>query len=182
MKPAETAPKRGRFAEVIGPPDCPIMLRWTLVKLCGRKLMVHHFLPNADDRACHDHPSPFITMVLRGWYDDMAPCPLCSGAGTKINLPLDLDGLRTYEAARVERCQQCSGTTVVLRERMSAGAIRYRRAEHVHRTKVGPRGCWTVVLMGRKQRRWGFWHEGRWWFWREFERRFGFGMRCGGDG
>lgn len=67
-----------RSPEIIGDPACPIMRRWTIVgehsgKDRGRldfKLMVHHFLPNADDRDMHDHPRPFVTLVLRGAYQD----------------------------------------------------------------------------------------------------------------
>lgn len=138
--------KAGRVArrflpdtEVIGPTDCPLLHRWTLAQVRGRKLMVHHFQPNADDRAEHDHPASFVTVVLRGYYDDESP------AGV---------------------------------ERMRAGVVRFRAAEHRHRTRVSPRGCWTVVFMGPKRRLWGFWKDGRWYFWRDHERLFGFGMRC----
>ena len=168
--PGEPAPP-GRLLrpEVIGPTDCPLLHRWTLAKAFGCKLMVHHFLPNADDRAVHDHPAAFVTLVVRGFYDDMAPCdyPGCDGEG--FLLPDDW------------RCPTCRGAGVLLNERMRPGMLRFRQATHRHRTKVGPRGCWTLVLMLRKTRRWGFWLGGKWWFWRDFEREFGFGMRCDGD-
>lgn len=168
--PGEKAGRRPRRflpdTEVIGPPECPILHRWTLVKLRGRKLMLHHFLPNADDRAVHDHPASFVTVVLRGYYDDMRPCgyPGCDGDG--IMLPDDWP------------CPRCRGTGVELNERMRPGMVRFRPATHRHRTKVGPRGCWTVVFMGPKRRRWGFWKDGRWYFWRDHELLFGVGMRC----
>lgn len=147
--------------EVIGPPECPILHRWTLVKVRGRKLMLHHFLPNADDRDVHDHPSPFITIVLRGGYTDLVPCPaeLC-GSGICL----------------------CAGTGLLVGDRMKAGMLRRRSATHAHRTKVGPNGCWTLVLMGLKSRSWGFWREGRWWSWADYTERFGHGMRCDDDG
>jgi hypothetical protein len=132
--------------EVIGPPDCPILHRWTLASVLGRKLLLHHFQPNADDRAEHDHPSPFWTLVLRGYYDDIAH--VANGS---------------------------------VRERMAAGMLRRRAAEHRHVTKVGPDGCWTLVFMGKKTRPWGFWEGNRWYFWRDHEQRFGFGMRCAED-
>ena len=166
----EPAPKLSRWKEIIGPPDCPIMERWTVLKFRGRKFMIHHFLPNADDRSAHDHPSPFWTLVLRGYYDDMKLCPDCEGRG--LNWP---------GSANPGTCWECGGHAVVLNERMRPGMLRHRAAEHTHRTKVGPRGCWTVVLMQRKQRAWGFWHLGEWWYWRDFERKYGFGMRCDTD-
>lgn len=140
-KPARQS---GRFdREVIGPADCPLMVRWTLHASRLGKILVHHFLPNATDNVPHDHPSSFVTVVLWGAYLDI----------------------------------QASGEI----EEMRAGVIRFRPAEHAHITEIGPRGCWTLVVMGRKRRPWGFWHSGRWWPWREHERRFGMAMRCPSD-
>ena len=151
--------------EVIGPPDCPLMHRWEVQAggAKGVKLMVHHFLPNADDRDVHDHPRPFWTFVLRGFYDDLKVCPICEGTGIE---------------AEPWICKTCGGDGVILNERMRPGMLRRRAARHAHRTKVGPNGCWTVVLMGPIQRRWGFWRGGQWWFWRDYEAEFGFAMRC----
>lgn len=172
MRLRQLVPER----EVIGPPDCPIMHRWELwgggpvgkrPATARMKLMVHHFLPNADDRDVHDHPRPFWTFVLRGSYDDMKPCerPGCDGDG--FMLPDDW------------ACPVCRGAGVVVNERMRPGKLRRRAATHRHRTKVGPKGCWTLVLMGPLRRDWGFWRRGTWWFWKDYEAEFGFAMRCG---
>lgn len=169
--------------EVIGAPECPILHRWTLLETgrmvpdpgipsrkihSGPKLMVHHFLANADDRDVHDHPRPFWTFVLWGSYDDYVPCPRCDGTGVCSH--------PSWHFVRI--CTRCDGRTVVVGERMRRGMLRRRPAHHRHRTRVGPHGCWTVVLMGPIRRRWGFWRDGHWWFWRDYEDRFGFGMRC----
>lgn len=61
------------------------------------------------------------------------------------------------------------------------GSVRYRPAEHAHKTHAGPRGCWTLVIMGPKRRDWGFWRGGWWWQWRDYEREFGMAMRCDTD-
>lgn len=74
--------------EVIGDPACPILYRWTLVgghkpgearEVSGEpkpeqrfKVFLHHFLPRSADRDPHDHPRPFVTLVLRGAYTDYA--------------------------------------------------------------------------------------------------------------
>jgi hypothetical protein len=63
-------------------------------------------------------------------------------------------------------------------EAVKAPTIKYRPARHAHRTTAGRHGAWTIVGTGRKSREWGFWREGRWWQWREYERTFGFAMRC----
>jgi hypothetical protein len=159
--------------EVIGPPDCPIILRWTLLgepTWPGRwpfKVMVHRFPPNADDRDAHDHPRPFVTLVLRGGYDDDVPCPTCRGTARRDATSDPL----------VEVPCEC-GDGLVPGDRVRAPALRRRRAEYAHRTRVLPSGAWTVVVMGPVRRPWGFWRAGGWWPFRDYEREFGFAMRC----
>jgi hypothetical protein len=67
------ARKLGGGWEIIGPPECPIMLRRTLLSTRWLKLLWHRFMPGASDEAHHDHPRSFITVVLRGGYDDIQP-------------------------------------------------------------------------------------------------------------
>lgn len=48
--------------------------------------------------------------------------------------------------------------------------IRSFPATHVHRL-TGPtpeHPCWTLVIVLRQSRRWGFWPSGRWVFWRDY--------------
>jgi len=72
--------------ETIGPPECPLFYRWTLLaprfrRRVAFKVMVHRFIPNRQDADVpHDHPRPFITFVLRGGYDDLVRCPACGGS------------------------------------------------------------------------------------------------------
>lgn len=154
--PGLKPPQIGRFKrEVIGPDECPIMYRWTILSTRFGKLLVHRFLPNADDRAVHDHPRSFVTFILSGGYVDLQPCPFCA-----------------------RHCVHCDADGLVVGDRLRRGAIRFRRATHQHRTRVAPNGCWSLVIMGPLVRQWGFWHEGKFWLWQEFERRFGYGMRC----
>jgi hypothetical protein len=42
-------------------------------------------------------------------------------------------------------------------------------AHHVHRLKlVDRRPCWTLVVVFKPVREWGFWHAGEWIHWREY--------------
>lgn len=179
-----------RRPEIIGHEDCPLIHRWTIAtwgdgsRLSsslsaraeggrGGKLLLHRFLPHADDRSVHDHPRGFWTIVLRGGYDDLAPCDTCEGSGTHFQVLWE----GPPERIALE-CETCDGDGVILNERMRAGMIRHRPAEHRHRTKVHPKGCWTLVIMGRLERQWGFWVGGRWLGFREYEERYGEAMRC----
>lgn len=136
--------------ELIGPPECPLFYRWTLLapRLRGSvpfKVMVHRFLPDRMDADVpHDHPRSFVTVCLCGGYDDLT----------------------------------LSGGKLVVTDVLRAGSVRYRRADHAHMTRTDSRGAWTVVVMGPEVRAWGFWRDGRWWPFREFERVFGFAWRC----
>lgn len=154
--------------EVIGPPECPLMLRRTL--LAGRvgKLLLHRFLPGANDRDYHDHPRPFITIVYRGGYDDIQPCRSCDGdgrGGDYLGIP----------------CEDCWGNGIGKVDRVRAFTIRYRSAEHAHITRVHDDGAKTIVVMGPLVRAWGFVRDGRWWPWAKYEETFGLGFRCEDD-
>lgn len=47
--------------------------------------------------------------------------------------------------------------------------IRTFPADHVHRLSlIEGRDCWTLVLVLKVVRSWGFWHGGRWIPWREY--------------
>lgn len=71
-----------------------------------------------------------------------------------------------------ECCKRC--------ERVGAGAIRYRAAEHMHIVETDAVGCWTLVLMGPLKREWGFMRIGsrEWWPWGKYIQRFGGVTRC----
>lgn len=47
--------------------------------------------------------------------------------------------------------------------------IRTFPAHHIHRLRMIDKGtCWTLVLVFRPVREWGFWHMGEWIHWREY--------------
>ena len=47
--------------------------------------------------------------------------------------------------------------------------IRTFPAEHIHRLKMIDGGsCWTLVLVLKPTRNWGFWHSGRFISWRDY--------------
>ena len=153
--------------ETIGPPECPLLDRLTVVKhrrIGG--LLLHRFYPNADDRNVHDHPWWFMTLVLRGGYDDMKQCRQCEGSG------------RFYDEVDFYACPRCKGEGVIMRERMRAGMLRFRPALHAHRTQVSSSGCVTLVLTGPTVREWGFYLGSSWQQWRSYIRQHGEAHRC----
>jgi hypothetical protein len=142
--------------EVIGQEACPLMLRWTFLDWGFLKAMIHYFPAEISDRDPHDHPRPFVTFVLRGNYRDESWKP----------------GDETHTASGIELPPpHC--------ERVSAGAIKYRSAKHLHIVETDVLGCWTLVVMGPIVREWGFVRlSGKWWDWGKYIQRFGGVTRC----
>lgn len=57
---------------VIGTPDNPYMLRWYLIPRNPIfNVYLHKFLRHDDDRALHDHPWWFLSVVLKGTYREV---------------------------------------------------------------------------------------------------------------
>lgn len=54
---------------VIGDPAAPYLRRWWLVpRNPWANVYLHQFLSDDDDRALHDHPWPWVSIILRGEY------------------------------------------------------------------------------------------------------------------
>jgi hypothetical protein len=53
---------------IIGPESDPLMIRWVLIRLAGWGIYLHKFLRSDYDRSLHDHPWPFVAIILRGGY------------------------------------------------------------------------------------------------------------------
>lgn len=57
---------------VIGPKNDPYLLRWYVIprnRLCN--IYLHKFLRSGDDRALHDHPWWFVSILLKGTYREV---------------------------------------------------------------------------------------------------------------
>jgi hypothetical protein len=67
--------------ERLGLPSCPYVIRWMIETKVG-SARVHHWLAPDDDRAFHDHPWWFVTLVLRGGYTDVH-----SGGAERLTAP-----------------------------------------------------------------------------------------------
>ncbi len=105
-----------------------------------RNVFVHQFLSSDDDRALHDHPWPWMTLILEGEYREHLPA-----AASKP-----------------------SGETIVYRRRAGDIVIR-RNASRPHRIELlEQRPATTLFVTGRKRREWGFHRARGWRHWREF--------------
>lgn len=118
---------------------CPIYLRrWTLATTRWFSVYLHHFVGDDWSLDLHDHPKRFISIGLKGAYREETKRPDSFSMATQV---------REYRAPWV----------------------RTFPAQHIHRiTLVNGQPCWTLVIVLRAVRPWGFWHLGQWIPWREY--------------
>lgn len=50
----------------------------------------------------------------------------------------------------------------------SAPWVRKFDSEHAHRIEVCGKRAWTIALVGKINREWGFWHKGKWVHWNTY--------------
>jgi hypothetical protein len=136
--------------EISGGGRCPAYLyRWTLFQpkrpawWRGFGIYVHKFVGDDWSFDLHDHPKRFISIGLKGAYVEWTPDPFLSEWA-------DIRHPRVYRAPWV----------------------RTFPADHVHRLELLEPGkpCWTLVIVLRHVREWGFWHDGKFIPWRDYVR------------
>lgn len=106
------------------------MERWWLLPYnrFGLAVRLHHILRSDDARAFHDHPWPYLTIILRGGYCEVRPL-------------YDRSGLYLGETRRWH----------------GPGTVLLRRARAWHRLELAPGlTTWTLFITGPKRQNWGF--------------------------
>lgn len=141
--------KRFRLEEINGAGRCPTYLyRWTLFRATNWRIYLHHFVGEDWSRDLHDHPKRFISIGLWGSYIELTPLPL-----TLLN-SLD-EKVEVGEEPPFFRARQ-----------YRAPWIRTFSASYQHRLIA--QNCWTLVIVLKPVREWGFWHGGRFIHWRDY--------------
>lgn len=124
----------------------PLLVRYQIIrhpKFWG--IFLHKLCRSDHDRALHDHPWPFVSIVLWGGYKE-------------IRHVRDINNVVRYETIEETEFQV-----------HRPGAILYRPATWRHRVIIEPgRPAWTLILVGPRARRWGFWPNDGWCYWRKY--------------
>lgn len=132
-----------------------------------------HWIHTPDlDRALHDHPWTFLSVVLIGSYTEERPT---TPEKTEFNVyaePFDMpvpDGRLTLEmAARLVNPPLVAVEREhVQRSLRGPGSVALRRFYHRHRiSAVSPGGVLTLFVSFRKRQSWGFFTpQGKTWWW-----------------
>lgn len=120
----------------------PLLTRYFLLQTRWLGVYLHHLHASDDDRAMHDHPWTFVSLLLSSGYWEHAPC-------------------------RCDYCCENPNTGAIDRIWYRRFSILVRPAEWRHRLElVEP--CWTLVLRFRRRRLWGFWTTDGWLDWRTY--------------
>lgn len=125
----------------------PLLVRYILIRNSKYWGVFLHKLCRSDhDRALHDHPWPFVSIVLWPGYKE-------------IRYVRTIENTGMHEAICEEEVQT-----------HHPGSILYRPAKWRHRVIINSwNPCWTLVLVGPRARRWGFWPNGEWCWWRKYD-------------
>jgi hypothetical protein len=145
----------GKPEEINGADRCPTYLyRWTVAKWHGRGIYLHHFVGDDWSIDLHDHPKRFISIGLKGGYVESV-------------------GRMSYDYSALPNRHLVVNQHFDDRE-FHAPWIRTFPANHIHRLKMfrTPTGalldCWTLVIVLKPVREWGFWHRATFVPWREY--------------
>lgn len=113
---------------------CEYLHRWRMFSRRWLGIYLHHFVDSDWSRDFHDHPRRFISIGLWGGYTEERP-------RTPLNQHLTV---RSY---------------------FRAPWLRTFNAHHIHRVILQQnRPCWTLVIVLRVTRPWGFWPDSWVWF------------------
>jgi hypothetical protein len=119
----------------------PLLIRYIIFRIPQFGIYIHKLCRDDNDRALHDHPWPFTSIILKGGYFEHTERWL------ETDPPINIEEFQYY----------------------SAGSILRRPAEWRHRFALTAYPTWTLVFVGRRCRKWGFWVDGvNWCWWRKY--------------
>lgn len=122
-----------RWKEALGLQHCPYLFRWTLL-FFGYSIRVHHWIKSDDNRFFHDHAGDFISLVVKGTYNNVVP--------------------RTPDGSDVKDCRKIKA---------KSWRPWFAKAEQRHYLEIPKEGAWTILFSGRPKQKWGFFVKGHLW-------------------
>lgn len=123
-------------------PDDIYLTRWKILETPWFGIYLHRIRRPDNDRNLHDHPWPFLTLILRNGYVESF-APFLARATTYARLRRDVDPLYAPPARRV----WYPFTVHVMRRGQFHAITRFLHPD---------RDVWSLVLVGRRSNDWGY--------------------------
>ena len=139
--------------QIIGPINDPYLIRYILVRTPYFAIFLHHMIRSDYEKALHDHPWNFTSIVLRGGYGE-----LTESNGPKGKLLWNKPGSVLYRPA-------------TWKHRVILPKV---DIDDLEEERVKSKTCWTLVFASKRHRRWGFWvTDNDWCWWRKYNQNLG---------
>lgn len=166
-----------RWAEKLGYPDNPYLVRWTFI-FFGYSMRIHHWIKSDDDRYFHDHSANLLSIVLKGRYWNVKPIDPSKNpiiTDEKEFLPDDCgDGTKAYTIVIEDyntglpndNRKYCYAEGIFnswYNFFHMKDSIWFSRAEDLHYLRIPEGGAWTLMFEGRPKQKWGFIVNGHKW-------------------
>ena len=139
----------------------PYLIRYSLPRMFWGlvRFNLHHILLSDYD-CMHDHPWSFISIILKGGYFERTPKHKKTFKAIlkmKLNLPNIRGGREEWISIQKKWYRPLS--------------VLYRPAEWAHALELPPgKDCWTLVIMFKRRREWGFWSRAMGWIkWSDYK-------------
>lgn len=146
----------------------PYLIRRTLLSFGKWFSIKYHQIMQSDDVCSHDHPWPFLTIILKGGYYEWTPVEQ-HDSGNTLDQYVTVDGV------------------LEVKKWHGAGSIMYRPASWRHRLELkrqvnyyrpvingklmeDPIFAHTLVFTGKVIRDWGFFTKNGWIFWKNYDK------------
>lgn len=135
---------------VIGDPSNPYLRRWWVIpRNRWFNVYLHHFLRDDDDRALHDHPWHWCSILLSGGYVEHT----IAAGGVHHRRERQAPSIKFSRAARAHRVELLKLSDFVATQP----------------DNDRPVSCWTLFITGPAFRTWGFHCPERGWVpWQQF--------------
>ena len=147
-----------RWAEKLGYPECPYLVRWTFI-FFGYSIRIHHWIKSDDDRYFHDHSANLLSIVLKGQYWNVKPYDNTKSPNTYLPFyTKDGKDLLNQRWCYVEGIFNSWYSFFHMKN-----SIWFSKAEDLHYLRIPKGGAWTLMFEGKPKQKWGFIVNGHKW-------------------
>lgn len=152
----------------------PYLIRRSFLTIGKLFSLKYHQILQSDEACSHDHPWPFLTVILKGGYYEWTPVTQKEKGKVLRNKVAD-DG--TIEVCRWHGAGSIMFRPANWRHRLELKENKYRATQYengnliIQEIEPEPIPAHTFVITGRVIRDWGFFTKTGWKFWKDYNKR-----------